>query len=29
MMVNRYAKGEPMDKVLAWAEGELEGFKRT
>ena len=29
MMVNRYAKGEPMDKVMAWAEGELEGFKRT
>jgi len=29
MMVNRYAKGEPMDKVIAWAEGELEGFKRT
>ena len=29
MMVNRYAKGEAMDKVLAWAEGELEGFKRT
>jgi ABC-type glycerol-3-phosphate transport system substrate-binding protein len=29
MMVNRYAKGEPMDKVMAWAESELEGFKRT
>ncbi len=29
LMVNRYAKGEAMDKVLAWAEGELEGFKRT
>jgi ABC-type glycerol-3-phosphate transport system substrate-binding protein len=28
-MIVRYAKGETMDKVMAWADGELEGFKRT
>ncbi|HEX7925894.1 MAG TPA: extracellular solute-binding protein [Bradyrhizobium sp.] len=29
-MVVRYAiKGEPMDKVIAWANNELEGFMRT
>jgi len=28
-MIVRYAKGEAMDKVLAWAGSELEGFKRT
>ena len=29
-MVVRYARNnEPLDKVLAWAEGELEGYKRT
>ena len=28
-MIVRYYKGEPMDKVLAWAASELEGFKRT
>jgi len=28
-MIVRYAKGESMDKVLAWAGSELEGFKRT
>jgi hypothetical protein len=29
-MITRYARGgESMDKVFAWAENELEGFKRT
>ncbi len=28
-MIVRYAKGEKMDKVIAWASNELEGFKRT
>jgi len=29
-MIVRYARGgESMDKVFAWAENELEGFKRT
>jgi hypothetical protein len=29
-MVVRYGiKGEPMDKVLAWAEHELEGYMRS
>jgi extracellular solute-binding protein len=28
-MIVRYAKGEKMDSVLAWAGNELEGFKRT
>jgi hypothetical protein len=25
----RYFRGEPLDKTLAWAEGELEGFMRN
>jgi hypothetical protein len=25
-MVLRYAQGEPMERTLAWAEGECEGF---
>ena len=28
-MIVRLVKGEPMEKTLAWAEGELEGFMRT
>ena len=28
-MVLRYVQGEPMDKTLAWAEGECEGFMRS
>jgi ABC-type glycerol-3-phosphate transport system substrate-binding protein len=28
-MAVRYFKGEPMEKTLAWAEGELEGFMRN
>jgi ABC-type glycerol-3-phosphate transport system substrate-binding protein len=28
-MINRYFKGEAMEKTLDWAAGELEGFKRT
>jgi ABC-type glycerol-3-phosphate transport system substrate-binding protein len=28
-MVNRYVKGEAMDKVLDWAAREVEGLKRT
>jgi len=28
-MVVRHAQGEPMEKTLAWAEGELEGFMRS
>jgi hypothetical protein len=25
----RHYTGEPMEKVLAWAEGEVEGYMRT
>jgi ABC-type glycerol-3-phosphate transport system substrate-binding protein len=28
-MVVRFMQGEPMDKTLAWAESEIEGFMRT
>jgi ABC-type glycerol-3-phosphate transport system substrate-binding protein len=28
-MAVRYFKGEPMEKTLAWAESELEGFMRN
>ena len=28
-MTVRHMQGEPMEKTLAWAEGELEGFMRT
>jgi ABC-type glycerol-3-phosphate transport system substrate-binding protein len=28
-MVARFAQGEPLEKTLAWAESELEGFTRT
>lgn len=28
-MAVRYYKGEPIEKTLAWAEGELEGFMRN
>jgi ABC-type glycerol-3-phosphate transport system substrate-binding protein len=28
-MVVRHFQGEPMEKTLAWAEGELEGFMRS
>ncbi|MCK1669928.1 extracellular solute-binding protein [Bradyrhizobium sp. 153] len=28
-MCLRYAQGEAMERVLAWAEGECEGFMRT
>jgi ABC-type glycerol-3-phosphate transport system substrate-binding protein len=28
-MAVRYAKGEPIEKTLAWAESELEGFMRN
>jgi len=28
-MVLRYAQGEPMEKTLAWTEGECEGFMRS
>ena len=28
-MAVRYFKGEPMEKTLAWAESEAEGFMRT
>jgi len=28
-MAVRFYKGEPMEKTLAWAEGELEGFMRS
>jgi ABC-type glycerol-3-phosphate transport system substrate-binding protein len=27
-MIVKHMQGEPMEKVLAWAEGELEGFMR-
>ena len=25
----RHLQGEPMEKALTWAEGEIEGFMRT
>jgi ABC-type glycerol-3-phosphate transport system substrate-binding protein len=28
-MVVRFKQGEPLDKTLAWAEAEIEGFMRT
>ncbi|HMK81625.1 MAG TPA: ABC transporter substrate-binding protein [Xanthobacteraceae bacterium] len=28
-MIVRHMQGEPMEKTLAWAEGEVEGFMRT
>jgi hypothetical protein len=28
-MVLRMAKGEPMEKTLAWATAEVEGFFRN
>ena len=28
-MVVRHLQGEPMEKTLGWAEGEVEGFMRT
>jgi ABC-type glycerol-3-phosphate transport system substrate-binding protein len=28
-MCLRYAQGEPMEKTLAWAEGECEGYMRS
>jgi ABC-type glycerol-3-phosphate transport system substrate-binding protein len=28
-MVVRFMQGEPLEKTLAWAEGEVEGFMRT
>jgi hypothetical protein len=28
-MVVRYMQGEAMEKTLAWAESEIEGFMRT
>jgi hypothetical protein len=28
-MTVRHLQGEPMEKVLAWAETEVEGFLRT
>jgi hypothetical protein len=28
-MCLRYYQGEPMEKTLAWAEGECEGYMRT
>jgi hypothetical protein len=29
-MIAKYAQaGEPMDKVLGWAQSEIEGFSRT
>jgi len=28
-MAVRYFKGEPLEKTLTWAEGELEGFSRN
>jgi ABC-type glycerol-3-phosphate transport system substrate-binding protein len=28
-MIVRYMQGEPLEKTLAWAESELEGFMRT
>jgi len=28
-MVVKYAQGEKMESVLAWAETEIEGFMRS
>jgi ABC-type glycerol-3-phosphate transport system substrate-binding protein len=28
-MIVRFARGEPLEKTLAWAESEVEGFMRT
>ncbi len=28
-MIVRYMQGEPIEKVLAWGESEVEGFMRT
>ena len=28
-MIVRHMQGESMEKALAWAESELEGFMRT
>ena len=28
-MAVRFFQGEPLEKTLAWAESELEGFTRT
>jgi hypothetical protein len=28
-MIVKHYQGEPMEKTLAWAEGELEGFMRS
>jgi ABC-type glycerol-3-phosphate transport system substrate-binding protein len=28
-MIVRHLQGEPMEKTLSWAEGEIEGFMRT
>jgi len=28
-MAVRYYQGEALEKTLAWAEGELEGFMRS
>ena len=28
-MILKVAQGEPMEKTLAWAEREVEGFMRT
>jgi hypothetical protein len=28
-MAVRHMQGEPMEKTLAWAEAEVEGFLRT
>jgi ABC-type glycerol-3-phosphate transport system substrate-binding protein len=28
-MIVRHMQGEPMEKTLSWAEGEIEGFMRT
>jgi hypothetical protein len=28
-MVVRFKQGEPIEKTLAWAESEIEGFMRT
>ena len=27
-MIVRHMQGEPMEKTLAWAESEVEGFMR-
>jgi len=28
-MIVRYMQGEPMEKTIAWAESEIEGYMRT